>query len=141
MYRYERPAKSRKRLQATALRKLGKTIKEISDILGRGAGTIHRWLFKMEHEGLESRYDSKSPGRPRSLNREQERLIGNDLDGTPRESGFERGRRVSKMIVWRIRDRLGMLYSRRSAIQLAHRLGFSFRKPRPIPYNCATPEE
>ena len=141
MYRHERPAKSREQLQAAALRKIGKTIKEISNILGRGVGTIHRWLFKMEHEGLESRYDSKSPGRPRLLNREEERLIGNDLDGTPRESGFERGSWVSRMIVWRIRDRFDIPYSRRSAIRLAHRLGFSFRKPRPIPYNCATPEE
>ena len=141
LYRHERPGKSRERLQAAALRKLGKTIKEISSILGRGVGTIHRWLCKIEHEGLEGRYDSKSPGRPRLLNREEERLIGKDLDGTPHESGFERGSWVSKMIVQRIRDRFDIPYSRRSAIRLAHRLGFSFRKPRPIPYNCATPEE
>ena len=45
------------------------------------------------------------------------------------------------MVVRRILDRFGVPYSDRSAIRLAHRLGFSIRKPRPAPYNSATPEE
>ena len=45
------------------------------------------------------------------------------------------------MVARRILKRFGVPYSGRSAIRLAHRLGFSFRKPRPVPYNSATPEE
>jgi len=141
MYRHERPGKSRDRLQAAVLRKRGKMLEEIAKIMGRWASTIHRWLSRMEREGPEGRRDAKSPGRPRPLNAEQERTIEEDLDGTPRECGFERGSWNGRMVARRVLERFGVPYSRRSAIRLAHRLGFSVRKPRPIPYNGATPEE
>ena len=59
----------------------------------------------------------------------------------PRNSGFERGSSNGRMVARRILERFGVPYSGRSAIRLAHRLGFSIRKPRPIPYNSATSEE
>ena len=65
-----------------------------------------------------------------------------DLDGTPRECGFERGSWNARMIAKRILDRFGVVsYSGRSAIRLARRSGFSARKPRPAPYDSAAPEE
>ena len=140
-YRRERPGKSRDRLQAAVLRKRGRTLKEIARTVGRGISTVHRWLYRMEREGLERRHDTKSPGRPRLLSPEQERTIEGDLDGTPRDSGFERGSWNGRMVARRILERFGVPYSSRSAIRLAHRLGFSVRKPRPAPYNSATPEE
>ena len=141
MHRRERSGKSRDRLQAAVLRKQGRTLEEIGRIVGRWACTIHRWLYRMEREGPEGRHDGKSPGRPRLLNAEQEKVIEEDLDGTPRDSGFGRGSWNARMVAKRILDRFGVPYSRRSAIRLAHRLGFSVRKPRPSPYNNATPEE
>lgn len=141
MYRRERPGKSRDRLQAAVLRKRGRTLKEIARTVGRGISTVHRWLSRMGCEGLERRHDAKSPGRPRLLNAEQEKAIEGDLDGTPRECGFERGSWNGRMVARRILERFGVPYSSRSAIRLAHRLGFSVRKPRPVPYNSATPEE
>lgn len=83
----------------------------------------------MEREGLDGRYDGKSPGRPRLLNPEQEKAIEGDLDGTPRDGGFERGSWNARMVARRILGRFDVPYSGRSAIRLAHRLGFSVRKP------------
>ena len=140
-YRRERPGKSRDRLQAAVLRKRGMMLKEIARTAGRGISTVHRWLSRMEREGLGGRHDGKSHGRPRLLNAEQEKAIKGDLDGTPRSSGFERGSWNARMVARRILERFGIPYSRRSAIRLAHRLGFSVRKPRPAPYNSSTPEE
>ena len=102
--------------------------------MGRGVSTVHRWLSRMEHEGLDGRHDGKNPGRPRLLNPDQEKAIEGDLDGTPRESGFERGSWNARMVARRILDRFSVPYSGRSAIRLAHRLGFSVRKPpiRPV---------
>ena len=141
MYRRECPGKSRDRRQAAILRKQGRTLERIARVMGRGVSTTHRWLSRMEREGLDGRHDGKSPGRPRLLNPEQERTIEGDLDGTPRDSGFERGSWNARMAARRILERFGVPYSSRSAIRLAHRLGFSVRKPRPAPYNSATPEE
>ena len=85
-----RPGKSRDRLQAAVLRKQDGLLEKIVGMMGRGAGTIHRWPSRMGREGPEGRHDGKSPGRPRLLNPEQERTIKGDLDGTPRGCGFER---------------------------------------------------
>ena len=141
MHRREPPGKSRERLQAAVLRKQGRMLEKIARVMGRGVSTIHRWLSRMEREGPDGRHDGKSPGRPRLLNPEQEKVVEGDLDGTPRDSGFERGSWNARMVARRISDRFGVPYSSRSAIRLAHRLGFSFRKPRPVPWNGATPEE
>lgn len=75
MYRRECPGKPRDRLHATVLRKQDELLKKIAGIMGRGVGTVHRRLYRMEREGPEDRHDNKSPDRPRLLNPEQERTI------------------------------------------------------------------
>ena len=56
----------------------------------------------MEREGPEDKHDTKSPGRP-WLNAEQEHIINGGIDGTPHDSGFERGS-------WNARMSLTLLY-------------------------------
>ena len=138
----EPPDKSRDRLQAAVLRKRGKMLAEIAATSGRHPSTIHRWLHRLERKGLEGRHDRWGPGRPRLLTPEQERLIKEDLDGPPSESEFSRGSWNAKMLARRIGDRFGIIScSRRTALRIASRLGFSICKPWSIPYNNATPEE
>ena len=137
----EKPGKSRDVLQAAVLRKRDKTLGEISNCIGHPVSTIHGWLARLESGGLGRRYDNKSPGRPPRLTDEEQKAIGEDLDKSPTECGFGRGNWNSKMVVQRIWVRFGKVCSRRSASGLARKLGFSYRKPRPIPYNSATPEE
>ena len=98
-------------------------------------------MASTKREGPNGRHDGKSPGRPRLLNPGQEKAIEGDLDGPPCDSGFERGSWNARMVARRILERFGVPYSVRSAIRLVHRLGFSVRKPRPAPWNGATPEE
>ena len=141
MYRREPPGKSRDRLQAAVLRKRGETVEQIADMVGRHFSTVHRWLYRMERDGLECRHDRKSPGRPRFLTPEQEGVVEEDLDKPPSESGFDRGSWNSRMLARRICGRFGIICSRRTALRVAYRLGFSTCKPRPMPYNSATPEE
>ena len=141
MRRREKPGKSRDRLQAAVLRKRGGKIWRIAKIVGRHSSTVSRWLRRMECEGLEARHDNKSPGRPRKLDPEQERAVEEDLDKPPDESGFVHGSWNAKLVARRILERFGVTCGRRTALRVAHRLGFSVRKPWSIPYNCATPEE
>ena len=141
MHRHEKPGKSRDRLQAAVLRKRGKKMEQIAKIVGRDPSTVSRWLRRMECEGLEARHDGKSPGRPRQLDPEQERVIEGDLDRPPDDSGFVRGSWNSKMVARRILNRFGITCSRRTALRVARRLGVSVRKPWSVPYNCATSEE
>ena len=130
MHRCEKPGKFRDRLQAAVLRKHGEKIWRIAKIVGRNPSTVSRWLRRMECEGPEARHDNKSPGRPRKLDPEQERTIEEDLDKPPDESGFVRGSWNSRMVARRILNRFGITCSRRTALRVARRLGFSVRKPR-----------
>ena len=141
LHRREKPGKSRDRLQAAVLRKRGKKVEWIAKIVGRHTSTVSRWLRRMECDGLEARHDGKSPGRPRKLDPEQEGAIEEDLDKPPDESGFVRGSWNAKMVARRILERFGTARSRRTALRVAHRLGFSVRKPWSIPWNGATPKE
>ena len=141
MHRREKPGKSRDRLQAAKLRKRGDTLEEISDIAGKHPSTISRWLNRMEREGVDAREDRKSPGRPQNITPEQERAVEEDLDKPPGESGFDRGSWNSKLLPRHVRDTFDVVCSPRTALMVAGRLGFSFRKARTIPYNSATAGE
>ena len=141
MYRREPPGKSRDRLQAAVLRKRGEMAEQIADMVGHHSSTVHRWLYRMERDGLEYRHDRKSPGRPRFLTPEQEGAVEGYMDKPPSESGFDRGSWNSRMPARRICGRFGIICSRRTALRVAGRLGFSTCKPRRMPCNGATPEE
>ena len=143
-YRHEPPGKSRDRLQAAILRKRGEMIVEMATISGsHHPSTIHRRLHRLEREGPDVRYDRWGPGRPQSLTPEQEHPIQEDLGGLPSGNGFVRGSWNARMLAKRIVDKFGIIpCSRRTALRIADRLGFSTCKPWSIPYNSATtPEE
>lgn len=141
IFKDEKPGKSRDRLQAAVLRKSGQVLCDIAKIVGRHKSTVSRWLLRMARGGLGHRHDKKSPGRPRKMTPEQDRMIESDLDKPPSESGFSRGSWNSRMVARRILDRFSIVCSPRTALRIAHRLGFSVRKPRPVPYNSASLEE
>ena len=143
MYGRQPPGKSRDRLQAAVSRKRGKRIVKIATMAGRHhPSTVHRWLHRPEREGPEGRHGRRGPGRPWLLTSEQEQSIKEDLDGPPSDSGFVRGIRNARMIAGRIGDRFGIIScSRRTALRIAGRLGFSTCKPWSMSYNGATPEE
>ena len=133
--------KDKNMLQSAVLRKEGKVVEDISRSIGWPNSTIYGWLVRLQSEGLERRYDKKSPGRPPRLNQEQQSVIDECVDKSPQESGYDRGNWTGKMVARLILDKFGVSYTHGGALKLAHRLGFSVRKPRPIPYNSATPEE
>ena len=137
MVRKEKPGKARDILQAAVLRKRDIVLKKISLCIGHSVSTIHGWLARIALEGLDRRYDNKSPGRPSGLTQEEQRVLEDDLSKSPTECGYRRGNWNSRMAARHIDDKFGKKYSRRSVSRLASKLGFSYRKPRPIPYNSA----
>ena len=141
MQRREPFGKAKYILQAAVLRKRGKTFEDIENCIGIPEGTVHGWLARLALGGLECRYDKKSTGRPPRLNQEQQDAIEADIDKSPQKSGFERGNWTAKLVARRILNRFNVPDTNDGAPKPAHRLGFSVRKLRPIPYNSATPEE
>ena len=137
----EKAGKSKYRLHAARLRKEGKSIREISRILGVAYSTVRDWLVRMHAGNLSRRFDRRRRGRARILTRRILRNIKRWLGRDPTRYGYEAGSWQMVMIQdgpckkFRIRCKTGTL---RRALK---RIGFSYRKSRPVPYNSATPEE
>ena len=127
-------------LQAARHRKRGMLLKEISEAIGEAVSTVHGWLMRLE-EGMERRYDRKSPGRPCRLSDAQKEALGGDLDKSPEKSGFFSSVWTARLVARRIWNRFEIKYGDRGALKLTARMNFSVRTARPVPYNSATKEE
>ena len=69
----EKADKSKYRLHAARLRKEGKSIREISRILGVAYSTVRDWLVRMHAGNLNRRFDRRRRGRAKILTR---RILG-----------------------------------------------------------------
>ena len=65
----KKAGKSKYRLHAARLRKEGKSIREISRILGVAYSTVRDWLVRMHAGNLNRRFDRRGRGRARILTR------------------------------------------------------------------------
>ena len=141
VHKKEKAGKSKYRLHAALLRKEGKGIRKISWMLGVAYSTVRDWLVRMHAGNLKRRFDRKRRGRARMISRQVRRNIKRWLGRDPSIYGYEAGSWQMVMIQdmlykkFRIRCKTGTL--RRTL----KRIRFSYRKPRPVPYNSATPEE
>ncbi len=138
-HKKEKAGKSKYRLHAALLRKEGKDIRKISRMLGVAYSTVRDRPVRMHAGNLKRRFDRRRRARmiPRQIRRNIKRWLGRD----PTDYGYEAGSWQTTMIQdgpykkFRIRCKTGTL---RRAFK---RIRFSYRKPRPVPYNSATPEE
>lgn len=140
-YKKEPPGKSRDRLQAAVMRKRDKSQAYIARHLGRAQSVISDWLHRIHDEGIGNLHDRKSPGRPCRLSAEQQDKVKAELQRPPSECGFERGTWTASGVAQLIEKLFGILYGPAGALALAHRLGFSVRKSRPVHHKTVTPEE
>ncbi len=135
----EHSGKSRERLQAALLRRQGQDLESIRKILGRGKGSISRWLNRMQKEGPDAILDGKSTGRPCKLSKVQQEAVKISLAQDPMCSGFERSNWTARLLGVHIENNYGTQYSASGALALAYGMGYSIRVPRSVPYN--TPDK
>ena len=128
-------------LQAVKLRKEGRTFRDIAKAVGIPKSTVYGWLQRVVIDGFDRMRDNKSPSRPCRLSDEQKESLENDLLKHLTECRFLRGSWTAKMVVRYIVNEFKILYSINGVLRLTQRLNFSIRSPRPVPYNCATPEK
>ena len=137
----EKAGKSKYRLHAARLRKEGNGIREISRMLHVPYSTVRGWLVRMPAGNLDGRFDSRRRGRARMLSRKILRKIKRWLNRDPSRYGYVAG---SWQLVM-IQDMLYRMFSMRCKAgtlrRALRRIRFSYRKPRPVPYNAAASEE
>jgi len=121
-----------RRLHGILLVAQGTSCPQVARQLGRGARTVQLWVRTFKEEGLSGLKDKSRPGRPPRLTEEQMAQIGQALRSTPMEYGLNGylwdGKTLSAFILKEFGIQLGV----RQCQRVFHKLGFRYRKPRPL---------
>lgn len=133
--------KPKLRVQAAILRKEGYKISKISNVLGVCYTTVRDWLIRLAGEGMCRIHDKPSPGRPCNLTDDETEQLELVIQNGPQICGYDKGVWTAKNLAKHIQEKFGKTYSVSGLLKMVSRLGFSVRKPRPIPHNSATPQE
>ncbi len=138
MRKTEKDPKAADRLLAFALRKEGKSIRDIGKVFGKQYSTIRDWLLRAVQVGLAGRYDLVHDGAPCRLDPEQLEQLHADLLAGPTGCGFESGAWTAPLVAIHVKKRFGVDYAPVSMYDILHKIGYSCRKPRPKHPKSAT---
>jgi transposase len=106
--------------------------RQVAQLLGDSPRTVAYWVKRFEAEGLSGLADADRPGRPSKLNEEQIQSIERALRSHPSEYGLAGNLWDGKLLSHFIDQQFGIQLGVRQCQRLFRRLGFRFRKPRPL---------
>ncbi len=132
----ETNARAKMRLHAAFLRKQGKKVDEIANLLGVTKGTVSKWLNKLHYNGVKAATPIKQTGRPKFLSEKQLKELKKDFFKNPEKHGFSESFWSTKLVQEPVKRKFGILFVDRHMRRLLHKLGFSMQKPRPIDYRA-----
>jgi len=127
----EADPKAAERLLAYIMRKEGRSIRQICASLNRSYSTVRGWLIRAVQAGVGGRYDIAIPGTTGRLDPAQLGQLKKDLVAGPQSCGFESGTWTARLVAEHVRRKFGVEYKTVSIYDILHRLGFSYKKPRP----------
>ena len=133
--------KEREMLLAAYHRRRGMAITDISVEMSRPRTTIRGWLARAMERGPDDLSDRKVPGRRTLLDEPSRWWLSELLGRGPGGCGFQAGSWQSGTILELIRREFGILCSPRTLRRMLHKIRFSYRKPRLVPYNSAPEAE
>ena len=141
VWQEESAGKTKQMLEACRRRKEGRSIRGIAREMGLAYSTVRDWLVRMHAGNLLRRFDRRHAGRKRMLTGAVLTYIKRWLNGSPQRYKFEAGSWQINMVLEKVRERFGISCEVRTLRRVLKRLGFSYRKPRPIPDKSASKEE
>ena len=133
--------KVRDMLAACHKRKSGWRVSEIAADMHKPYTTIRDWLVRASGRGLDGLPDRKPPGRPRMLGAADHQNLKEMLYMGPQKYGFQAGSWQTRGILGAYNVRYGVSCEPHTLQRAMHRMRFSYRKPRSVPHNSASPEE
>lgn len=110
----------------------GMTCDEIGRLLGRGIRTIQYWIRRFNENGFSGLREREGRGRPGRLGEKEIRRIERDIRKSPRDFGYTQNMWDGKMLSHHIKERYNAVVGVRQCQRLFRKLGFRFRKPRPV---------
>ena len=130
------------RMLACILRKRGRSIREICRKLVMPYSTVRDWLVRMQDWGLKARFNRPRGGRKSKMPKSFSRTVRVWLNNEPKKYGFESGSWQLNLILEMIRRTFGLdCCKARTLRRMLKKIGFSYRKPRPVPPKSASKSE
>jgi len=120
------------RLHAILMVAQGISCHQTAKMLGDSPRTVAYWVKRFEAEGLSGLADADRPGRPSKLNEKQIQQIETALRLHPSEYDLAGNLWDGKMLSHFIKQEFDIELGVRQCQRLFRRLGFRFRKPRPM---------
>lgn len=129
-YKVEKHPKMRERYQMLLLSDQGKSIKEVSEIVGKTSRTVSDILHAYEREGVKGITFKPQQGNHRKLSREQHSEIASLLKRTPRYSGIDARFWSVYAVRMLVKERFSVVYAAPDSYRaLLYESGFSFHRP------------
>ena len=130
-YTQEQNAKAKIRLQCAILRKKGRSIPFISDVVGKRASSVSDILRRFEDRGIAGCYAIRQKGQKPRLSSLQRLKLKKALNRSPQIIGIPSVIWTTKLIQKFIEKSFGVEYVNRHVRDLVSSLGLSIQKPRP----------
>lgn len=110
----------------------GQSCQQVADLFGEDRRTVQRWVRTFESRGLDGLREGERPGRPKSIDARQWKVLEKDLRRNPNEFGLTTNHLWDgKLLVEHLRRRCDVTLGVRQCQRLFKQMGFRFRKPRP----------
>lgn len=120
------------RLHAILMVAQGISCRKVAHLLGDSPRSVAYWVKRFEAEGLSGLVDADRSGRPRRLDEKQIQYIEKALRSHPSQYGISGNLWDGKLLSHFIKQQFGVELGVRQCQRLFRRLGFRFRKPRPL---------
>lgn len=137
----ETKAAVRVRLLVALHRKQGRSIDSIAESVSLHRRSVHDILHRFVKRGLNAAESLPKSGRKKRLTTMQLKLIKSKLLKAPTASNFEGDFWNSRMVSELVRRDYRVTYTARHTTRLLSKLGFSYKKPRPVNPRKASTEE
>ena len=132
----ETNVRAKNRLHAAFLRKQGKKVDEIAEILGATKSAVSKWLNKLHYGGVKAAVPIKQTGRPKFLSTSQLKTLRQQLLKEPAKFGYAEAFWSTRLVQGHVKQKFGVLFVDRHMRRLLHKIGFSLQKPRPTDYRA-----
>ena len=130
-YSQETEVKAKIRLQCAVLRKRGKSIPFIADVIGKRESTISDILRRFEQRGITGCYAIKQKGQPQKLTSKEKLKLKIALSKSPQVQGLPFVTWTTKLVSYFIKHAFKKELVNRQVQRIVISFNMSIQKPRP----------
>ena len=130
-YSQEKNAKAKIRLQCALLRKKGKSMTFIADVIGKRESTVSDILRRFEQRGIVGCYAIKQTGQPKKLTIKERLKLKKVLNKSPQECGLPFVIWTTKIVAYFIKHAFKKELVNRQVQRIIKSFNMSIQKQRP----------